>query len=117
MEKKLKKSKKRKKSKKVEVKADVRLFLAHDVIWMLLNDEERNRRISAERVTTEGLEVETEMGVDKDGDMTFASHSWDWRSVALDLGFDKAELVIDPTRNWYVLLYNREKIDKTERNG
>ena len=33
-----KKRKKRKKSKKVEVKADVRLFLAHDVIWMLLND-------------------------------------------------------------------------------
>ena len=112
-----KKRKKRKKSKKVEVKADVRLFLAHDVIWMLLNDEERNRRISAERVTTGGLEVETEMGVDKDGDMTFASHSWDWRSVAFDLGFDKAELVIDPTRNWYVLLYNREKIDKAERNG
>lgn len=113
MEKKLKKSKK---SKKVEVKADVRLYLAHDVIWMLLNDEERNRRISAERVTTGGLEVETEIGVDKDGDVTFASHSWDWRSVALDLGFDKAELVIDPTRNWYVLLYNREKIDKADRN-
>ena len=111
-----KKRKKRKKSKKVEVKADVRLFLAHDVIWMLLNDEERNRRISAERVTTEGLEVEMEMGVDKDGDMTFASHSWDLRSVAFDLGFDKAELVIDHTRNWYVLLYNMEKIDKTGRN-
>lgn len=109
--------KKRKKRKKVEVKADVRLYLAHDVIWMLMNDEERNRRISFEGVTTEGLEVETETGVDKDGDMTFASHSWDWRAVALDLGFDKAELVIDPTRNWYVLLYNREKIDKAERNG
>ena len=117
MEKRRKKRKKSKKSKKVEVKADVRLYLAHDVIWMLLNDEERNRRISAERVTTEGLEVETEIDVDKDGDMTFASHSWDWRSMALNLGFDKAELVIDPTRNWYVLLYNREKIDKAERNG
>lgn len=115
MEKKFKKSKKSKKSKKVEVKTDVRLYLANDVIWMLLNDEERNRRISAERVTTGGLEVETEIGVDKDGDKMFASHSWDWRSVALDLGFDKAELVIDPTRNWYVLLYNREKIDKMEK--
>ena len=112
-----KKRKKRKKIKKVDVKSNVRLYLAHDVIWMLLNDEERNRRISSERVTTEGMEVEMEMGVDKDGDMTFASHSWDWRSVALDLGFDKAELVIDPTKNWYVLLYNREKIDKAERNG
>ena len=110
-----KKRKKRKKIKKVEVKSNVRLYLAHDVIWMLLNDDDRNRRISSESVTTEGLEVEMEMGVDNDGDMTFASHSWDWRSVALDLGFDKAELVIDPTRNWYVLLYNREKIDKTER--
>ena len=117
MENKRKKSRKIKKIKKVEVKADIRLYLAHDVIWMLLNDEERNRRIAAERVTTGGLEVETEMGVYKDGDMTFSSQSWDWRSVALDLGFDKAELVIDPTRNWYVLLYNREKIDKTERNG
>ena len=111
-----KKHKKRKKIKKVEIKSNVRLYLAHDVIWMLLNDEERNRRISSERVTTEGMEVEMDMGVDKDGDMTFASHRWDWRSVALDLGFDKAELVIDPTRNWDVLLYNSEKIDKTERN-
>jgi hypothetical protein len=115
MENKLGKSNKRNKSKKVEVKSDVRLYLAHDVIWMLLNDEERHRLISAERVTTEGLEVETEMGVDKDGDMTFASHSWDWRSVALDLGFDKAELVIDPTRNRYVLLYNKEKIVASDK--
>ena len=113
MEKKLKKSKK---SKKVEVKSNVRMLLAHDVIWMLLDDEERKRRIRCERVTTDGLEVNMESGLDKDGDMTFASHSWDWRSVALDLGFDKAELVIDPTRNWYVLLYNMEKIDKAERN-
>ena len=111
-----KKHKKRKKIKKVEVKSNVRLYLAHDVIWMLLNDEERNRRISSESVTPEGMEVEMEMGVGKDGDMTFASHSWDLRSVAFDLGFDKAELVIDHTRNWYVLLYNMEKIDKTERS-
>ena len=65
MENKRKKSRKIKKIKKVEVKADIRLYLAHDVIWMLLNDEERNRRIAAERVTTGGLEVETEMGVSK----------------------------------------------------
>ena len=57
-----------------------------------------------------------EMGVGKDGEMTFASHSWDLRSVAFDLGFDKAELVIDPTRNWDVIPYNSEKIDKTERD-
>lgn len=90
----------------VEAKLNVRLFLAHDVIWMLLGDEERERVFSSERATSRELEVTTEVGLDKDGDIAYAKHSWDLPSIADKLGFDKAEIVLDPYGNRQVLLYN-----------
>lgn len=99
------------KTKKVVVKSNVRLFSASDVIWMMQCDEDRERKIVEAKVGPSGIHIRMEHGVDRDGDKTYAVHEYDWESVAINLGFDAAELVIDQFRNWYVLLYDKEKVD------
>lgn len=99
------------KTKRVVVKSNVRLFSASDVIWMMQCDEDRERKIVEAKVGPSGIHIRMEHGVDADGDKTYAVHEYDWESVAINLGFDAAELVIDQFRNWYVLLYDKEKVD------
>ncbi len=103
---------KRKKSAKDKVrriKTNLRMYSASDVIWMLQCDEHRDCKVVESDVGLWGLSVKIENGVSTDGMITYSSQEWGWKSVAIALGFDEAEPVLDQNGIWNVLLYNIEK--------
>lgn len=97
--------------KRRKVKTNVRLFKVDDVIWMLLNEEQRECEWVSGSADCNGFELKLRDGVDKDGDPTYAIIGMDWESVACDLGMDKCEYVINPDRGRYVLVYDEEFVD------
>ena len=101
----------RRRRRKAKIKSNIRLFSASDVIWMMQCDEDRERKIVEANVGPSGISIKMEHGVDADGDKTYAVHEYDWESVAINLGFDVAELVIGQFRDWQVLLYDKEDVD------
>ena len=96
------------------MKTNVRLFRAEDVIWFLLDRRDRRREWLNGGVGPDGWWLEIKMGVDKDGDPVIKSISSDWISVAIELGFQKCEYVLNPDGIHHVMLHEHAVIAALE---
>ena len=99
-----------KKVRRVKVKTNVRLFRAEDVIWFLLDRDDRGREWLDGGVGPEGWWLIIKKDKDEVGPITNGVSS-DWISVAVELGFQKCEYVINPDGAHHVMLYDEEYVE------